>query len=29
MVDALNLLVTRLGVEPSHVHADAFYPSGV
>jgi ferredoxin-NAD(P)+ reductase (naphthalene dioxygenase ferredoxin-specific) len=29
MVDALNLLVTRMGVEPSHVHADAFYPSGI
>jgi naphthalene 1,2-dioxygenase ferredoxin reductase component len=29
MVDALNLLVTRLGVEPRHVHADAFYPSAV
>lgn len=29
MVDALNLLVTRMGVEPSHVHADAFYQSGV
>ena len=29
MVEALNLLVTRLGVEPGHVHADAFYPSGV
>jgi naphthalene 1,2-dioxygenase ferredoxin reductase component len=29
LVDALNLLVTRLGVEPGHVHADAFYPSGV
>jgi len=29
MVDALNLLVTRLGVAPGHVHADAFYPSGV
>jgi ferredoxin-NAD(P)+ reductase (naphthalene dioxygenase ferredoxin-specific) len=29
MVDALNLLVTRLGVEPGLVHADAFYPSGV
>jgi ferredoxin-NAD(P)+ reductase (naphthalene dioxygenase ferredoxin-specific) len=29
MVDALNLLVTRLGVEPGHVHADAFYPSGI
>jgi ferredoxin-NAD(P)+ reductase (naphthalene dioxygenase ferredoxin-specific) len=29
MVDALNLLVTRMGVEPGHVHADAFYPSGL
>ena len=29
MVDALNLLVTRMGVEPGHVYADAFYPSGV
>jgi len=29
MVDALNLLVTRMGVEPAHIHADAFYPSGV
>ena len=29
MVDALHLLVTRMGVAPSHVHADAFYPSGV
>ncbi|MDH4478308.1 MAG: 2Fe-2S iron-sulfur cluster-binding protein [Rhodoferax sp.] len=29
MVDALNLLVTRMGLEASHVHADAFYPSGV
>ena len=29
MVEALNLLVTRMGLEPSHVHADAFYPSGV
>jgi naphthalene 1,2-dioxygenase ferredoxin reductase component len=29
MVDALNLLVKRLGVESGHVHADAFYPSGV
>jgi ferredoxin-NAD(P)+ reductase (naphthalene dioxygenase ferredoxin-specific) len=29
MVEALNLLVTRMGVPPSHVHADAFYPSGV
>lgn len=29
MVDALNLLVTRMGLEPRHVYADAFYPSGV
>jgi ferredoxin-NAD(P)+ reductase (naphthalene dioxygenase ferredoxin-specific) len=29
MVEALNLLVTRMGLDPSHVHADAFYPSGV
>ena len=29
MVDALNLLITRMGIEPGHVHADAFYPSGV
>lgn len=29
MVEALNMLVTRLGVAPGHVHADAFYPSGV
>lgn len=29
MVDALNLLVTRMGIAPGHVHADAFYPSGV
>jgi ferredoxin-NAD(P)+ reductase (naphthalene dioxygenase ferredoxin-specific) len=29
MVEALNLLVSRLGVEPGHIHADAFYPSGV
>ena len=28
MVEALSLLVTRMGVEPGHVHADAFYPSG-
>jgi ferredoxin-NAD(P)+ reductase (naphthalene dioxygenase ferredoxin-specific) len=27
MVDALNLLVTRMGVESSHIHADAFYAS--
>lgn len=29
MVDALNLLVTRLGVSPEHIYADAFYPSGI
>ena len=29
MVDALSLLVKRLGVEPEHVYADAFYPAGV
>ncbi|MCX7258141.1 MAG: 2Fe-2S iron-sulfur cluster-binding protein [Polaromonas sp.] len=29
MVDALNLLVTRMGLAPSHIHADAFYPSGL
>lgn len=29
MVEALDLLVARLGMERSHVHADAFYPSGV
>ena len=29
MVDALHLLLTRMGIEPAHVHADAFYPSGV
>jgi ferredoxin-NAD(P)+ reductase (naphthalene dioxygenase ferredoxin-specific) len=29
MVEALNLLVTRQGMDPAHVHADAFYPSGV
>jgi len=29
MVEALNLLVQRLGIEPGHIHADAFYPSGV
>lgn len=27
MVEALNLLVARLGITPSHIHADAFYPS--
>lgn len=29
MVEALDRLVTRLGLAPSQVHADAFYPSGV
>lgn len=29
MVEALNLLVARLGIAPGHIHADAFYPSGV
>jgi ferredoxin-NAD(P)+ reductase (naphthalene dioxygenase ferredoxin-specific) len=29
MVEALNLLVSRLGVLPGYIHADAFYPSGV
>ena len=29
MVEALSLLVNRLGLEPNHVHADAFYPSGI
>jgi len=29
MVEALNLLVARLGLAPEHIHADAFYPSGV
>lgn len=29
MVEALDLLVTRLGMDRSHVHADAFYPSGI
>lgn len=29
MVDALNLVVAKLGMAPDHVHADAFYPSGV
>lgn len=28
MVEALTLLVARLGIKPAHVHADAFYPSG-
>lgn len=29
MVDAASLLVKNKGVLPEHVHADAFYPSGV
>ncbi|WP_137892924.1 2Fe-2S iron-sulfur cluster-binding protein [Ramlibacter sp. 2FC] len=29
MVEALSLLVKRLGVEPEYIYADAFYPSGV
>lgn len=29
MVEALQLNVTRLGLMSEHVHADAFYPSGV
>jgi ferredoxin-NAD(P)+ reductase (naphthalene dioxygenase ferredoxin-specific) len=29
MVDAVSLVVARLGIAPEHVHADAFYPSGV
>lgn len=29
MVEALDMLVTRLGMDRSHVHADAFYPSGI
>jgi len=29
MVEALSLLVSRMGIAPEHVHADAFYPSGV
>lgn len=29
MVEALNILVTRMGVEPGHIHADAFYPAAV
>jgi len=28
MVEALNLLVVRLGMPRTHIHADAFYPSG-
>lgn len=29
MVEALDLQLTRQGIERSHIHADAFYPSGV
>ena len=29
MVEALNILTTRMGIQPGHIHADAFYPSGV
>lgn len=29
MVDAMSLLVKRLGVAPEHIYADAFYPSGM
>jgi len=29
MVEALNILATRMGIQPGHIHADAFYPSGV
>ena len=29
MVDALNFLVRRLGIPAGHIHADAFYPSGI
>lgn len=29
MVDALSLLVKRLGMDANHIHADAFYSSGV
>lgn len=29
MVDALSLIVAKLGIASEHVHADAFYPSGV
>lgn len=29
MVEALSLVVSRLGLDPNHVHADAFYPSGI
>ncbi len=29
LVEALELRVSRAGIEPSHIHADAFYPGGV
>jgi len=29
MVEALNLLVAGMGMAPQHIHADAFYTSGV
>jgi len=29
MVDALQILTTRMGIQPEHIHADAFYPSGL
>jgi ferredoxin-NAD(P)+ reductase (naphthalene dioxygenase ferredoxin-specific) len=29
MVEALNILTTRMGIQPGHIHADAFYPSSV
>ncbi len=29
MVEAASAMVQRLGVDPRHVHADAFYPQGV
>lgn len=29
MVDALSLIVAKLGIASEHVHADAFYPGGV
>lgn len=29
MVEALNLMVASMGIEPGHIHADAFYTSGI
>ena len=29
MVEALNLMVASMGIAPNHIHADAFYTSGV